>query len=247
MGRALHGPSQVLAEALGERRAGGAAGYMNNDLVGLVASLIPTPRCHFLMTGYTPLTVEREATGAAAALVRKTTVLDVMRRLLQPKNIMVSAHARAKEYDKSKYISILNIIQVRPPEPGWRRFAMHCLATSKVPLACQWSQHATRLMLLLVDVYTASRINVLLKPVSVLHCLMRSYDSLNSLRLRLVKAITSGIGATSTQASQSCKFESVQRSELTVKQCSRRNLRAFGRRFCQLVEPSWQNAFHFVT
>ena len=85
---------------------------MNNDLVGLVASLIPTPRCHFLMTGYTPLTVEREETDARAALVRKTTVLDVMRRLLQPKNIMVSAHARAKEYDKSKYISILNIIQV---------------------------------------------------------------------------------------------------------------------------------------
>jgi hypothetical protein len=26
---------------------------------------------------------------------------------------MVSAHARAKEYDKSKYISILNIIQAR--------------------------------------------------------------------------------------------------------------------------------------
>ena len=32
---------------------------MNNDLLGLVASLIPTPRCHFLMTGYTPLTVDR--------------------------------------------------------------------------------------------------------------------------------------------------------------------------------------------
>jgi tubulin gamma len=31
--------------------------YMNNDMVGLLASLIPTPRCHFLMTGYTPLTV----------------------------------------------------------------------------------------------------------------------------------------------------------------------------------------------
>ncbi|GFH28042.1 tubulin gamma chain, partial [Haematococcus lacustris] len=28
-------------------------GYMNNDLVGLIASLIPTPRCHFLMSGYT--------------------------------------------------------------------------------------------------------------------------------------------------------------------------------------------------
>ena len=34
-------------------------GYMNNDLIGLVASLIPTPRCHFLMTGYTPLTLDQ--------------------------------------------------------------------------------------------------------------------------------------------------------------------------------------------
>jgi tubulin gamma len=35
-------------------------GYMNNDLVGLIASLIPTPRCHFLMTGYTPLSIDRQ-------------------------------------------------------------------------------------------------------------------------------------------------------------------------------------------
>lgn len=75
--------------------------YMNNDMVGLLASLIPTPRCHFLMTGYTPLTVERQVSN-----IRKTTVLDVMRRLLQPKNIMVSASTR-----KGKYMSILNIIQ----------------------------------------------------------------------------------------------------------------------------------------
>lgn len=77
-------------------------GYMNNDLVGLVASLIPTPRCHFLMTGYTPIVM---ADNIASA-VRKTTVLDVMRRLTQPKNIMVSASTR-----KGCYISILNIIQ----------------------------------------------------------------------------------------------------------------------------------------
>jgi tubulin gamma len=76
-------------------------GYMNNDLIGLVASLIPTPRCHFLMTGYTPLTVDRHVSS-----VRKTTVLDVMRRLLQPKNIMVSANTK-----KGVYMSILNIIQ----------------------------------------------------------------------------------------------------------------------------------------
>lgn len=77
-------------------------GYMNNDLIGLVASLIPTPRCHFLMSGYTPL-VMRDAQVSA---VRKTTVLDVMRRLIQTKNIMVSASTRT-----GCYISILNIIQ----------------------------------------------------------------------------------------------------------------------------------------
>jgi len=53
-------------------------GYMNNDLIGLIASLIPTPRLHYLMTGYTPLTTDTQV-----ASVRKTTVLDVMRRLLQ--------------------------------------------------------------------------------------------------------------------------------------------------------------------
>ncbi|XP_062517481.1 tubulin gamma-1 chain-like [Corticium candelabrum] len=79
-------------------------GYMNNDLIGMIASLIPTPRLHFLMTGYTPLTDEHQV-----ASVRKTTVLDVMRRLLQPKNMMVSApHDRGHNHC---YISVLNIIQ----------------------------------------------------------------------------------------------------------------------------------------
>lgn len=78
--------------------------YMNNDLIGLLAPLIPTPRLHFLMTGYTPLTTDQEVTN-----VRRTTVLDVMRRLLQPKNMMVStAHDRNTNHC---YISILNIIQ----------------------------------------------------------------------------------------------------------------------------------------
>ncbi|KAF8820557.1 tubulin gamma chain [Cardiosporidium cionae] len=83
-------------------------GYMNNDLIGLIASLIPTPRCHFLMTGYTPLSIDRHLSA-----VQKTTVLDVMRRLLQTKNIMVSASLR-----RGMYISILNIIrgEVDPTE-----------------------------------------------------------------------------------------------------------------------------------
>ncbi|KAG8653476.1 hypothetical protein MANES_05G025900v8 [Manihot esculenta] len=97
-------------------------GYMNNDLVGLLASLIPTPRCHFLMTGYTPLTVERQAN-----VIRKTTVLDVMRRLLQTKNIMVSSYARTKEASRAKYISILNIIQgeVDPTQVSGLMLASH--------------------------------------------------------------------------------------------------------------------------
>ncbi|GAB7347659.1 hypothetical protein MBLNU459_g4525t1 [Dothideomycetes sp. NU459] len=78
-------------------------GYMHNDLAGIVASLIPTPRCHFLQTSYTPFTGENVE---AAKTVRRTTVLEVMRRLLQPKNRMVSSNPGKN----SCYISILNII-----------------------------------------------------------------------------------------------------------------------------------------
>lgn len=86
-------------------------GYMNNDLIGLLASLIPTPRCHFLMTGYTPLVIPDATTQSS---IRKTTVLDVMRRLTQPKNIMVSANTRP---GSGCYISILNIIQGNDIDP----------------------------------------------------------------------------------------------------------------------------------
>lgn len=79
-------------------------GYMHNDLVGITASLIPTPRTHFLITSYTPFTGDNIE---QARTVRKTTVLDVMRRLLQPKNRMVSIVPSKS----SCYISILNIIQ----------------------------------------------------------------------------------------------------------------------------------------
>jgi tubulin gamma len=79
-------------------------GYMHNDLCSIVASLIPTPRCHYLMTSYTPFT---STSVEAAKTVRKTTVLDVMRRLLQPKNRMVTMTPRKS----SCYISVLDIIQ----------------------------------------------------------------------------------------------------------------------------------------
>ncbi|KAL9624868.1 MAG: hypothetical protein Q9160_000915 [Pyrenula sp. 1 TL-2023] len=86
-------------------------GYMHNDLVSILASLIPTPRCHFLMTAYTPFTADQID---QAKTVRKTTVLDVMRRLLQPKNRMVSIAPQKS----SCYISILNIIQGQSLDPS---------------------------------------------------------------------------------------------------------------------------------
>ena len=89
-------------------------GYTNNDLVSIIASLIPTPRCHFLMTSYTPFHTSSGTVGpsAVSSSVRKTTVLDVMRRLLQPKNRLasVSSTSSASKLHQPCYISILNII-----------------------------------------------------------------------------------------------------------------------------------------
>jgi tubulin gamma len=62
------------------------------------------------MTGYTPLHLSDANSDLSG--VRKTTVLDVMRRLSQPKNVMVSANTRS-----GCYISILNIIQGNDIDP----------------------------------------------------------------------------------------------------------------------------------
>ena len=59
------------------------------------------------------------------ASVRKTTVLDVMRRLLQPKNMMVSTpvHRQANHC----YISILNIIQGEVDPTQVQLYSLPCL------------------------------------------------------------------------------------------------------------------------
>jgi hypothetical protein len=101
-------------------------GYMHNDLGGILATLVPTPRCHFLMTSYTPFTGDNVE---QAKTVRKTTVLDVMRRLLQPKNRMVSTNPGKK----SCYISILNIIQ------GEADPTDVILSPNLAPLFTQWT------------------------------------------------------------------------------------------------------------
>jgi tubulin gamma len=95
-------------------------GYTNNDLVSIIASLIPTPRCHFLMTSYTPFHTSN--TTSQSSSVRKTTVLDVMHRLLQPKNRLATVASSdsglagagggngGSRLHQPCYISILNII-----------------------------------------------------------------------------------------------------------------------------------------
>ena len=125
-------------------------GYMNNDLVGIIASLIPTPRCHFLMTSYTPFTsdqIDKVSSPTYIQLIlnshfqakpiRRTTVLDVMRRLLQPKNRMVSTTPSKT----ACYISILNIIQgdVDPTDVSINLFILYsiwatCLSNRSINL-----------------------------------------------------------------------------------------------------------------
>ncbi|ODV92735.1 hypothetical protein CANCADRAFT_1330 [Tortispora caseinolytica NRRL Y-17796] len=86
-------------------------GYMHSDLSSILAALIPTPECHFLTTAYTPFTADVVSNAKA---MRRTTVLDVMRRLLQPKNRMVAVPAATAQAGASwdpKYLSILDIIQ----------------------------------------------------------------------------------------------------------------------------------------
>lgn len=78
-------------------------GYVNSDLVSMVASLVPSPRLHFLLTAFTPL---QEASVTKTATVRKTSVYDVQRRLLQNKNLMASVNTR-----RGVYLSALHIIQ----------------------------------------------------------------------------------------------------------------------------------------
>ncbi|KAH7816845.1 Tubulin gamma chain [Monocercomonoides exilis] len=75
--------------------------YMNNDLVSILSSLIPTPRCHFLMTAYTPFT-----STTVTQSIRKTSVMDVLRRLLHPHQAMVSVST-----SRGFFSSLLAIIQ----------------------------------------------------------------------------------------------------------------------------------------
>ncbi|XP_022649421.1 tubulin gamma-1 chain-like isoform X1 [Varroa jacobsoni] len=73
------------------------------DIKSLLFPLIPVQSLHFLMTGFTPLMINDQEQA-----VQRTTVLDVMRRLLQQKNMMVSTNFNVNQHC---YVNLLNIIQ----------------------------------------------------------------------------------------------------------------------------------------
>ena len=50
-------------------------GYMNNDLLSIISPLIPTNKLHFLMTGYTPLTVDQNESSVRKVFFRCITQL----------------------------------------------------------------------------------------------------------------------------------------------------------------------------
>lgn len=55
----------------------------------------------------------------------------------QPKNLMVSAGARSKDYDKSRYISILNIIQARGQQ---RVQVLQCYCSASKYALLRWAR-----------------------------------------------------------------------------------------------------------
>ncbi|VDO81048.1 unnamed protein product [Soboliphyme baturini] len=80
--------------------------YMFSDMRSMLSSLVPIWNLHFLITGYTPLRA-----ASQEIFVRKTSVYETMRRLLQPANMMVSNICRKKGNTQHCYISIVNILQ----------------------------------------------------------------------------------------------------------------------------------------
>eukprot|EP00906_Rhabdomonas_costata_P012985 RCo018659 len=151
-------------------------GYMNNDLGGLVASLIPTTRPHFLMTGYTPITIDPNI----QMNVRKTSVLDVMRRLLSPNNLMVSASTR-----KGCYISVLNIIQ-GDVDPAQVHKSLQRIRERKMATFIPWGPAGIQVALSRKSPYveTSHRVSglMLANHTSIAHLFARTISSYDKLR-----------------------------------------------------------------
>uniref|UniRef100_A0A6B2L3W9 Tubulin gamma chain n=1 Tax=Arcella intermedia TaxID=1963864 RepID=A0A6B2L3W9_9EUKA len=73
----------------------------NTDMMSLIDTLIPSPKLHFLISSYHPFSLF----SAKSQQQSQSSVMDVMTRLLQPKNMLVST-----PIDKGVYIGIKKIL-----------------------------------------------------------------------------------------------------------------------------------------
>jgi len=147
-------------------------GYMNNDLIGLIASLVPTPRAHFLMTSFTPLVIKGHKTQ-----IQKTSVLDVMRRLLQPKNIMVSCGTK-----KGVYVSILDIIR-GDVDPTDIHKSLQRIREKKIVNFIPWGPASIQVALSKQSPYLKNKI-----PYKVSGCMMANHSNIAQLFVRILKS-----------------------------------------------------------
>ncbi|XP_047106223.1 tubulin gamma-1 chain-like [Schistocerca piceifrons] len=154
--------------------------YAKNNLVSIVAPLIPTPILHFLMTGYTPLTPPSETYST-----RRTSVMDVMRCLLQPKNAMVST-----QQDRTLphcYISLLNIIQ-GADNPSEVERSLSRIRERRLARFIPWGPASIQVVLARRSPYLppASRVSglMLANHTSIASLFERTIDQYNKLRKR---------------------------------------------------------------
>mmetsp|Transcript_15028 Transcript_15028/g.13494 ORF Transcript_15028/g.13494 Transcript_15028/m.13494 type:complete len:531 (+) Transcript_15028:68-1660(+) len=147
-------------------------GYMNNDLIGLIASLVPTPRAHFLMTSFTPLMIKGHKTQ-----IQKTSVLDVMRRLLQPKNIMTSCGTK-----KGCYVSILDIIR-GDVDPTDIHKSLQRIREKKIVNFIPWGPASIQVALSKQSPYLKNKI-----PYKVSGCMMANHSNISQLFVRIFKS-----------------------------------------------------------
>ena len=118
-----------------------------------------------------PPSVQHATQALLRSNVRKTTVLDVMRRLLQSKNIMVSTNVRGKESSKSKYISILNIIQ-GDVDPSQVHKSLQRIRERKLANFIEWGPASIQVALSRKSPYvkTAHRVSGLPARMRHTHC-----------------------------------------------------------------------------
>lgn len=114
-------------------------GYVSNDLNSMISGLVPSPRLHFLLTSYTPL--QESSANENVVSVRKTSVYDVQRRLLQYKNFMASVQSR-----NGVYLSALHIIQ-GDIDPSEVHSSMQTIANQNAPRFIPWGPNSVQVIL----------------------------------------------------------------------------------------------------